>query len=52
MSTAQGNPGSALLAAWDAGSQAAFVVWMSATARAPGLGATRYADASGADPPG
>jgi D-alanyl-D-alanine carboxypeptidase (penicillin-binding protein 5/6) len=39
-----------LLAAWDAGSEAAFVNKMNAQARVLGLSATRYADASGFDP--
>ncbi len=38
-----------LLADWDAGSQAGFVAKMNAEARALGLTATRYADASGYD---
>lgn len=38
------------LGAWDAGSDAAFVVKMNATARALGLDHTHYADASGLDP--
>lgn len=38
------------LAAWDAGTQAAFVAKMNATARTLGLSATHYADASGLDP--
>jgi serine-type D-Ala-D-Ala carboxypeptidase (penicillin-binding protein 5/6) len=45
-----GNNIAALLAGWDAGSQRAFVAKMNARARRLGLGGTRYADASGADP--
>lgn len=45
-----GNNIAALLAGWDAGSQAAFVAKMNAQARALGLRHTRYADASGVDP--
>jgi serine-type D-Ala-D-Ala carboxypeptidase (penicillin-binding protein 5/6) len=45
-----GNNIAALLASWDAGSQAAFVAAMNAEARALGLSGTRYADAAGADP--
>jgi serine-type D-Ala-D-Ala carboxypeptidase (penicillin-binding protein 5/6) len=45
-----GNNIAALLAGWDAGSQRAFVAKMNARARWLGLGGTRYADASGADP--
>jgi len=45
-----GNNIAALLARWDAGSQAAFVAKMNAQARLLGLGGTRYADASGVDP--
>ncbi|SRR6266702_459503 len=45
-----GNNIAALLARWDAGSEAAFVAKMNARARQLGLGGTRYADASGADP--
>lgn len=40
----------ALLAAWDAGADSAFVARMNAQARAFGMDHTRYADASGADP--
>lgn len=36
-----------LLASWDAGTEAAFVTKMNATAKALGLAATHYADASG-----
>lgn len=39
-----------LLARWDAGTEAAFVVEMNAEARALGLGGTHYADASGLRP--
>jgi D-alanyl-D-alanine carboxypeptidase (penicillin-binding protein 5/6) len=39
-----------LLGRWDAGSDAAFVAKMNATARALGLAHTHYADASGLDP--
>ncbi len=45
-----GNNIAALLARWDAGSQAAFVAKMNAQARSLGLRGTRYADASGVDP--
>jgi D-alanyl-D-alanine carboxypeptidase (penicillin-binding protein 5/6) len=45
-----GNNVAALLARWDAGSEAAFVATMNAQARSLGLRGTRYADASGADP--
>jgi D-alanyl-D-alanine carboxypeptidase (penicillin-binding protein 5/6) len=45
-----GNNIAALLARWDAGSEAAFVARMNARARQLGLGGTRYSDASGADP--
>src|SRR6266581_8823519 len=45
-----GNNIAALLARWDAGSEAAFVAKMNAQARLLGLGGTRYADASGVDP--
>lgn len=45
-----GNNIAALLAGWDAGSQAAFVAKMNAQARLVGMGGTRYADASGVDP--
>jgi len=45
-----GNNIAALLAGWDASSQAAFVAKMNAQARRLGLRATRYADASGVDP--
>ena len=45
-----GNNIASLLAAWDAGSQEAFVAKMNARARSLGLRSTRYADASGADP--
>ena len=45
-----GNNIASLLARWDAGTQAAFVAKMNAAARWLGLGSTRYADASGADP--
>jgi serine-type D-Ala-D-Ala carboxypeptidase (penicillin-binding protein 5/6) len=38
-----------MLARWDAGSEAAFVVKMNAEARALGLAQTHYADASGAE---
>jgi D-alanyl-D-alanine carboxypeptidase (penicillin-binding protein 5/6) len=38
------------LATWDAGSMAAFVVKMNATARALGMTQTHYADASGLNP--
>jgi hypothetical protein len=40
----------ALLAAWDAGSDSAFVARMNAQARAFGMDHTRYAGASGAGP--
>lgn len=39
-----------LLGAWDAGSDAAFVARMNATARQLGLAQTHYADASGVNP--
>ncbi len=39
-----------LLGAWDAGSDAAFVAKMNATARRLGLRSTHYADASGVNP--
>jgi D-alanyl-D-alanine carboxypeptidase (penicillin-binding protein 5/6) len=39
-----------VLATWDAGSQAAFVAKMNATATALGLHATHYADSDGIDP--
>jgi serine-type D-Ala-D-Ala carboxypeptidase (penicillin-binding protein 5/6) len=42
-----GNNVAALLAAWDAGSQGAFVARMNATARTLGLRRTRYTGASG-----
>ena len=42
-----GNNVASLLAAWDAGSQHAFVARMNADARALGLRHTRYTDASG-----
>ena len=42
-----GNNAAALLAAWDAGSQRAFVARMNATARALGLTDTHYTGASG-----
>jgi serine-type D-Ala-D-Ala carboxypeptidase (penicillin-binding protein 5/6) len=45
-----GNNIAALLAGWDAGSQGAFVAKMNGQAHSLGLGGTRYADASGADP--
>jgi serine-type D-Ala-D-Ala carboxypeptidase (penicillin-binding protein 5/6) len=45
-----GNNIASLLARWDAGSEGAFVTEMNARARSLGLGQTRYADASGADP--
>ena len=45
-----GNNIASLLARWDAGSEAAFVARMNTRARQLGLGGTRYADASGADP--
>jgi serine-type D-Ala-D-Ala carboxypeptidase (penicillin-binding protein 5/6) len=45
-----GNNIAWMLARWDAGSQPAFVAKMNARARSLGLGRTRYADASGADP--
>lgn len=45
-----GNNIAVLLAGWDAGSQGAFGAKMNARARWLGLGGTRYADASGADP--
>jgi D-alanyl-D-alanine carboxypeptidase (penicillin-binding protein 5/6) len=45
-----GNNIASLLARWDAGSEGAFVAKMNARARSLGLGGTRYADASGADP--
>jgi serine-type D-Ala-D-Ala carboxypeptidase (penicillin-binding protein 5/6) len=45
-----GNNVASLLARWDAGSEAAFVAKMNTRARQFGLGGTRYADASGADP--
>jgi serine-type D-Ala-D-Ala carboxypeptidase (penicillin-binding protein 5/6) len=45
-----GNNIASLLARWDAGSEGAFVAKMNARARRFGLRATRYADASGADP--
>jgi serine-type D-Ala-D-Ala carboxypeptidase (penicillin-binding protein 5/6) len=45
-----GNNIAALLARWDAGSEAAFVTKMNAEARSLGMSGTRYADASGADP--
>ena len=45
-----GNNIAAMLAGWDAGSEAAFVAKMNAQARSLGLSGTRYADASGADP--
>jgi serine-type D-Ala-D-Ala carboxypeptidase (penicillin-binding protein 5/6) len=45
-----GNNIAALLAGWDAGSEAAFVAKMNAQARQLGLHSTRYADASGVDP--
>jgi D-alanyl-D-alanine carboxypeptidase (penicillin-binding protein 5/6) len=45
-----GNNIAALLARWDAGSEAAFVAMMNARARQLGLHSTRYADASGVDP--
>jgi hypothetical protein len=50
MLIASGNNIAALLARWDAGSEAAFVARMNARARQLGLRGTRYADASGADP--
>src|SRR2546429_2700384 len=39
-----------MMADWDAGSEGAFVAKMNARARSLGLGSTRYADTSGADP--
>jgi len=45
-----GNNIAALLAQWDAGSQAAFVAKMNAQARVLGLGHTRYLDAAGFQP--
>jgi D-alanyl-D-alanine carboxypeptidase (penicillin-binding protein 5/6) len=45
-----GNNVASLLARWDAGSEAAFVARMNTRPRQLGLGGTRYADASGADP--
>src|SRR6266536_1076498 len=45
-----GNNIASMLAGWDAGSEGAFVAKMNARARSLGLGSTRYADASGADP--
>jgi D-alanyl-D-alanine carboxypeptidase (penicillin-binding protein 5/6) len=45
-----GNNIAALLANWDAGSQAAFLAKMNAQARALGLAHTRYVDASGLSP--
>src|SRR6266700_261945 len=45
-----GNNVASLLARWDAGSEAAFAARMNARARQLGLGGTRYADGSGADP--
>jgi serine-type D-Ala-D-Ala carboxypeptidase (penicillin-binding protein 5/6) len=45
-----GNNIAAMLARWDAGSEAAFVAKMNAQARSLGMSGTRYADASGADP--
>ena len=45
-----GNNIAALLARWDAGSEAAFAAKMNTRARQLGLRGTRYADASGADP--
>lgn len=45
-----GNNIADLLAAWDAGSRAAFVAKMNGQARSLGLHGTRYADASGVDP--
>jgi len=45
-----GNNIASMLAAWDAGSEGAFVAKMNAAARSIGLRGTRYADASGADP--
>jgi serine-type D-Ala-D-Ala carboxypeptidase (penicillin-binding protein 5/6) len=45
-----GNNIAALLAGWDAGSEAAFVAKMNDRARLLGLDSTRYADASGANP--
>jgi D-alanyl-D-alanine carboxypeptidase len=45
-----GNNVASLLARWDAGLEAAFVARMNTRARQFGLGDTRYADASGADP--
>jgi len=45
-----GNNVATLLARWDAGSMAAFVRRMNATAHALGLRRTRYADASGVQP--
>jgi serine-type D-Ala-D-Ala carboxypeptidase (penicillin-binding protein 5/6) len=45
-----GNNIASLLARWDAGSEAAFAARMNTRARQLGLGGTRYADASGADP--
>ncbi len=45
-----GNNIASLLARWEAGSQAAFAAKINAAAGPAGLGSTRYADASGADP--
>jgi D-alanyl-D-alanine carboxypeptidase (penicillin-binding protein 5/6) len=45
-----GNNIATMLAQWDAGSMAAFVRRMNATARSLGLSGTRYADASGVQP--
>ena len=45
-----GNNIASLLAAWDAGSDGAFVAKMNARAGSLGLRRTRYADTSGADP--
>ena len=45
-----GNNIASMLAAWDAGSEGAFVAKMNAAARSIGLRGTRYADAGGADP--
>ena len=45
-----GNNIASMLAAWDAGSEGAFVAKMNAAARLIGLRGTRYSDASGADP--
>jgi len=45
-----GNNIASMMADWDAGSEGAFVAKMNARARSLGLGSTRYADTSGADP--